>query len=111
MTTHTTIHLEDWPVAPAEPAPGSLVVWRKRLAEARERGGFTEEDQLNISAFQTCAVGEFLGFPKSDIWMRMNAYPGTEQLGYAAAKVVLRNNFDAFAAILDQLEAMKRSEQ
>lgn len=32
--------------------------WRERIAEARERGGFTGEDHRLIGDFQTCMVAE-----------------------------------------------------
>ena len=115
MTTQTQIILEDWPVA----VPGSLVVWRKRLAEARERGEFTQQDELDIESWGTCAVGECLGFPGSSnkAWKMLGWKDAA--LGYVlkqphyrhgqnAARAVHRNDFDGFEAILTELEALPR---
>ena len=111
MTTQTQIILEDWPVA----VPGSLVVWRKRLVEARERGSFTDQDEHDMRSFHSCAVGELLGFPE-------NAGAAIEMLGgwgaykrhplygpgCRAKNTVNHNDFDGFEAILTELEALPR---
>ena len=108
MTTETkpAIHLEDWPVA----VPGSLVVWRKRLAEARERGEFTDLERDDILWAHKCAVGEYLGFPKEGI-ATLRYYDADARLGplgLEAANTVLSDDFDGFAAILTELEALPR---
>ncbi len=107
-----TIHLEDWPVAPAEqptPVPGSLVVWRKRLAEARERGGFSKIDIQAIGNLNTCAVGEYLGFPLTPTEANSHYSDHLWTLGLQACDAVSNNHFDAFAAILDTLESLPRN--
>lgn len=35
-----------------------MKTWRERIAEARERGWFTEQDRLDAGRWCSCAVGE-----------------------------------------------------
>ena len=100
MTTETK------PVA----APGSLVVWRERHAEAQERGWFTDLEKDDILWAHKCAVGEYLGFPKPGI-ATLRYYDADARLGplgLEAANTVLSDDFDGFEAILTELEALPR---
>ena len=104
MTTQTQIILEDWPIA----VPGSLVVWRKRLAEARKRRRFTKQDREAMSHLNTCAVGEYLGFPSTASVAAFGYNLCLDRLGWKAIDAVIGNHFDAFEAILTELEALPR---
>ena len=40
--------------------------WQQRIAEAEKRGHFTRWEQEAADHWNTCAVGERIGFPKSE---------------------------------------------
>ncbi len=89
--------------------PGRLVEWRKRLADARARGSFTHQDWEEIQCWNTCLVGEKLGFPVSgkEAYDRAGGYGGDLMpLGNLAKANVQRNYFDGFDDLIEEIKAV-----
>ena len=105
----TTEVLKRKPIIVEEPIaiPERLVEWRQRLADARARGSFTHKDWEEIQCWNTCLVGEKLGFPVSgkEAYDRAGA-SDLIPLGYQAKAYVQRNWFDGFDDLIDEIEAV-----
>jgi len=83
--------------------------WRERIAEARERGGFTPEDRGAISSFQTCAVAEHPhlmhfegGRLVGDLSIGIN--DPVYQNGILLTSAVFGNRFDEAERLLNAIE-------
>lgn len=99
-----------------------MTTWRERIAEARERGKFSDHDRWLASASSTCAVGEVCAGAVGYVRYIETALDGEARsagwtLGTSHSarftSAVYGNEFDEAESLLDAIEdralALKRS--
>lgn len=95
-----------------------MKTWRERIAEARERNTFTQEDTAAWVSAKTCMVGEQrerygIGFPLC-MGLPLDAVPAAylgrllppenNTLQFRILTAIHRNDFDAAESLLDAIE-------
>jgi hypothetical protein len=93
------------------------MTWRERIAAARERGRFTQDDTRAGASWETCAVGEqhamyptVVVMAESALWLGTTIGPADDtlfRLGDAISgfgDAVARNDFNKADVLLDAIE-------
>jgi hypothetical protein len=95
-----------------------MKTWRQRIVEARQRGGFTDEDRRRALRWCTCAVGEQRRMLGAKVIRYQVGWGGNESAcgvygpsdsgllmpGGDFAYVVRNNAFDDADRLLDKIE-------
>ena len=89
--------IELWPVQPTR-----MPLWRSRVAAARERGGFTEEECWLALSTETCALGEVHEFKRD----YDNRRQGALWIACKFYGAVGANNFAHAERLLDRLDEL-----
>lgn len=90
-----------------------MKTWRERIAEARERGAFTDKDYRAWANFHTCLVGEQR--QRYGIWFPLEIFKepqpwflsepnGVRTLQFTLARSIHANDFDTVERALDAIE-------
>jgi hypothetical protein len=96
-----------------------MTTWRERIAEARQRGGFTAADREDIWLYSTCFVGEQAKAMPDVVLLTEGSTPFSQGVkgspipvdeilwtlgGHAAPTVRISNDPDAAERLLDAIE-------
>lgn len=87
---------------------GGRKTWAQRIAAAEKRGKFTKQDINLATGWNTCAVGEAVGYPATDkeafVLIRKN--PGLDNgIGIRFIKAVQEHKFAEATKVLNEIKA------
>lgn len=84
------------------------MTWRERIAAARERGRFTEDDRIRIQDYRTCMVGECSAPLGENAWWQHDELRGMGVAGWPDERspgwAINTNDFDLAEQKLDAIE-------
>ncbi len=79
--------------------------WAVRLERAEKRGRFTGQEHEWADTWNTCAVGEFNGWPSSRR-LPKDTSPELEQLGFLFMYAVNADDVEKAASIYQQIQEL-----